>query len=1004
MKKTFQIGITLLVFAGLVLFLPVSGQCDGDHHHHHGDHHHHHGDGGSGTAPKNAFNIMMNYELGMHCTGFEFSYCCVLPPYNSILAQVVKTEKNGTRPTLLGADPTVTDGLGRPYVVRDKDLDGNGNFKKYILKYWHDAQPRNDGRGAPQSSTLISMVEGNSLLMWNTKFDAAVKDANGALVYGDYNGAHGVLQGNGSFADANDNYWNASWNHLYIYSGLEGDNPNHSSAEADKIRLGIDVVYPENTGAALHPMGPGVVGAGFDNVLTYSGDKGTVVYTQMKVLENLPVMLTSPRIWEALGLPLTPFEDSINFFGDPGRIDESTIRPYVRMKAELLNYPDETPVLDNGKPVIGFGTAPIDIPNCERCHSLGDGDSVNSPQNGRPALAAKVQDEINFWNCYYNVDTAAGDSDWYSRLKAAAVSILAIHDEEHGTSFTANFPATTIDCSTGQLSGDVSDIPQNTRLGHEAVICQRCHADNVIAAVKSATFTNELGEEELIPALTEAIHWNHKGNATDDSLGRTGSCQGCHPAHRSDGSMDGYPITELGLNAFAAGDNRDAAGGCYVGRDVHSNRNRNADTKTPSHMNAIGQWLVDNVSSETGTDKGIWCTNCHSQLSQELWRTDNMTDAINGIGDTARNKATLADVAASLGISETQAEKWLDPKTDEDALATWNLDAPYSDANVATIEVSTSPTGCGPLTPVYVDRFGVYACVSLDGDGDPSVRILDFCTTPDCVAAAQAKLDGEGNGSVAAPVPFDAATDGRDHWLSPGVPHCADCHAAPYVENSGDNNPYPPFNFPRKYAMFRYSRGHQDITCQGCHESIHGLYPTTTIDRTSYDQAASMNTDGSHGPLKCGACHKVNSAGVPTFIRNIKYQGQSIQGDFDAAVSFAHTFTDEADPRDSVCRNCHGDRRNKVSSTNDEWLEHAYKGRVARQTMDKVEISQLGHVSGDPAFEDPLKTVCVSCHHDKSHEVSCSEKEWKEHLTSGRVSEPVWEAVSRSLAGSTCGY
>ncbi|MGD8631733.1 MAG: Ig-like domain-containing protein, partial [Gammaproteobacteria bacterium] len=32
------------------------------------------------------FKIMMNYELGMHCTGFEFAYCCVLPVYNSILA------------------------------------------------------------------------------------------------------------------------------------------------------------------------------------------------------------------------------------------------------------------------------------------------------------------------------------------------------------------------------------------------------------------------------------------------------------------------------------------------------------------------------------------------------------------------------------------------------------------------------------------------------------------------------------------------------------------------------------------------------------------------------------------------------------------------------------------------------------------------------------------------------------------------------------------------------
>ena len=65
-------------------------------------------------------------------------------------------------------------------------------------------------------------------------------------------------------------------------------------------------------------MGPTGNGTPFDNVLTFSGDTGTVVYTQMKVLENLPIMLTAPRIWEALGLPLTPFEDSINFFADPG--------------------------------------------------------------------------------------------------------------------------------------------------------------------------------------------------------------------------------------------------------------------------------------------------------------------------------------------------------------------------------------------------------------------------------------------------------------------------------------------------------------------------------------------------------------------------------------------------------------------------------------------------------------------------------------------------------------
>jgi len=74
-------------------------------------------------------------------------------------------------------------------------------------------------------------------------------------------------------------------------------------------------------------------------VLTFSADTGTVVFTQAKVLEDLPIMLTSPRIWEALGLPLTPFEDTINFFGDPGAVDEDAIRPYVAMKASLHDFP-----------------------------------------------------------------------------------------------------------------------------------------------------------------------------------------------------------------------------------------------------------------------------------------------------------------------------------------------------------------------------------------------------------------------------------------------------------------------------------------------------------------------------------------------------------------------------------------------------------------------------------------------------------------------------------------
>ncbi|MGD8312957.1 MAG: hypothetical protein PVJ66_10210, partial [Gammaproteobacteria bacterium] len=337
------------------------------------------------NAGQKAFVIPMNYELGMHCTGFEFAYCCVLPPYNSIIAQVIKTDKNGGFPDTLEADHSVgLDFLGRPTVVRDKELDANGNFKKYMLRYWHDAQPRNDDpNGKPQSTRLISVVEGNSLLMWNTVFDSADVDAGNNLVYTDgsedcgpggsfaaydgttpCDGAKGVIIGDSTYGQAEDNYANAWLNHFYIYADLEGSNPGNSSAEADKIRLGLpnahipfSTVLPDNSGPAFHPLGPGAAG-GLDNVLTFSTDAGTVVFTQMKVLENLPVMLTSPRIWEALGLPLTPFEDTIDFFADPGLVDEDSIRPYVAMKAQLheadcvgTSCTPGAAVLDNGQPV-----------------------------------------------------------------------------------------------------------------------------------------------------------------------------------------------------------------------------------------------------------------------------------------------------------------------------------------------------------------------------------------------------------------------------------------------------------------------------------------------------------------------------------------------------------------------------------------------------------------------------------------------------------------------------
>jgi hypothetical protein len=570
-------------------------------------------------------------------------------------------------------------------------------------------------------------------------------------------------------------------------------------------------------------------------------------------------------------------------------------------------------------------------------------------------------------------------------------------------------------------------------MGHESVICQKCHGDNVIAAV------NPLGPDAgfFLPPISEAIHHTHRNQSEggvivfNDGLGRDGGCQGCHPAHRSDGVMDNYPITTAGNNANAGGDNRLNQGGCFVGRDVHSNPLKDVDgAETPSHLNAVGDYLAqfvfhnqDGEANVAGSPtRGIWCTNCHTQLGQDMWAAEDCHDLINGVCENdVRGLPTLGDIATAVGLGNAdEVIERLDPRSDPDdptlplqgysedfTHAIWRSDIP--DANVATIEFSGS--SCDSGSPVTTP----------DGDGDVSVNILSFCTTEDCVNTINANKGSESawrypeggavdgtagfinTANTACPVPFSAATDGRDHWLAGGEPHCADCHAAPYVEQSGNINPFPPFNYPAKASLMRYSRGHQNLGCQACHESIHGLYPVSAaIDTTTYAQAAALNHDGSHGPLKCGTCHQVNGQGIPNWHEDNNDGPFSFGATLDAAVTFAHTFTEEANPLDSLCQNCHGDERNQMDANESDYVEHAMIGRTSRLMMDKAEIARFGHILGTGSTQE-RNQLCTACHGNELDEVAC-DGEWRRHLTQGRVSQVVWEEVSLERTGATCGW
>ncbi len=753
------------------------------------------------TKPKNDYNITINYELGMHCTGFDFSYCCILPPYNSIQSQVVRTARGPhDKPRLLGADPK------DPTVLVDGD-------KRFKLEYGHVDN---------------TYSEGAKLYYWTVPYD---------------------VDGDGKY-EANENVANAYWTHLYVYKDLKGSNPKRTSKDSEKKRVGIEIPVPLDNG----PAGAAVPSPMKGGHLHYTGEEGTIVFTKSPVLENVPIMLTHPGIWDALGLPLTPFWDS-TLTKNPLTIVESDIRPYQEAWVRLVDAETGEPVLDShsGKPIEFHGTNPIDVPNCSNCHA-------NANANGDRYTLYKR--EFAFWK-------GLGASDYIAGLKATSISILQIHDAKHGTRFTANY--------------DPDSRSLTNRLGRDPVLCQKCHADNVIGVLASKGVAEALTGQKIpgdvrIPPLSEALHRAHQTvRPLPDSEGRTGTCAGCHPAHRQDGSLDGYPITPDGRNHYANADNRDTKGGCFAGRDVHSNPGKDQDgVETPEHLNAIGKWLQANVSKIGNGQhgKGLWCTNCHNQLSRELYQRDHITHAFRQEGETLRNKS-LDAIALALGVTRKELiERYLDPKVmldkaghDDPArsgiLLTWAKDR--TEADIAVIAMK----GGQPL-------------IHKDEDGDPSVTIL---SADPMVDPASLTLPAGADDAVA--VPYRAADHGRDYWLAPGEPHCADCHAPPYVEGQGGIA--FPINQPGKYSLMRYSKGHAGLACQACHQSIHGLYPVTPrVDTTTYKQAPQYNPDGSHGPLKCAACHETNRDGVPLIAEGKTWNGKKIDHDFDAAVTWMH--------------------------------------------------------------------------------------------------------------------
>ena len=145
------------------------------------------GDGAAAYNPRNPYSIFINYELGMHCVGFDVSYCCVIPPYNSIQAQAFKTGEKGELPRQLSPD----DGFSLYYSIKDN-----------------------------------SYSEGNKMRYWEVRKD---------------------VFGNGKMDDPGDNMANYVWTHLFIYKDLEGTIPDDWT-EAKRLHVGKDIQVQIDSG------------------------------------------------------------------------------------------------------------------------------------------------------------------------------------------------------------------------------------------------------------------------------------------------------------------------------------------------------------------------------------------------------------------------------------------------------------------------------------------------------------------------------------------------------------------------------------------------------------------------------------------------------------------------------------------------------------------------------------------------------------------------------------
>ena len=613
------------------------------------------------------------------------------------------------------------------------------------------------------------------------------------------------VDGDGHLDSPNDSFSNYVWEHLFIYKDLEGTIPK-GATDKDRLRVGRDLPIKIDCGPTNKPMSGGY--------LDYAGKTGgNIVMTDTLVpaVKNVKLILTASHIWDALGLPLTAFNDSTRR-GTIRSVDNTDFQPFQYSTVEMHTRDGRSMHDKMGKAISYFGTNPVDIPNCYACHS----------RNGKAAQMARDEGldysdkEYKYWRTYPD------ESEYMARLAEGSINILSLHDAHHGTQFLKDYDPT----ATANRLGKVGPVS-----------CADCHGDNVSGHLQEPNPTAHGYKAVHAKPLSEAIHGFHLGMVPmPDGAGRTQACQACHPNHFQNPNMNDdsnpFRVTDrYGEGRFAKGDIRTSGGGCYVRRDAHSNPN----AKPPFFLNDYGKWQLKNVSMKDEHGKpvkkmrGLYCTNCHTKVAQGLQNYDNITHDSTQAGKTLRNKSLKEMIKVLAGGDKKKFASYADPKsTGNNEVMSY-----YLDHKSATLVKNVGKKGTLDLKPWNHPKGGKVPYAAASGGNDWWLAAAE----PHCADCHRAPFVESETGGKYFPIDLPNKYSLFRYSKAHGNIACQSCHES--------------------------THGLYSTRYDGKERSV---------DVTTHQQALQYSPDGKYaGPVTCATCHTVNKKGVPLQLKDTKY-------------------------------------------------------------------------------------------------------------------------------------